>query len=172
MSIVLVGYRGCGKTTIGKRLADRLWQPFVDVDDLIVKKSGRKTIREIFESDGEPVFRDLETRVMHEVSRLAEHVIGLGGGSLGREENRAAIKSAGHKVIYLRCEPAELHKRIHSDPQTAATRPALTSLGGNLDEIKKLLAEREPHYRQVMTAELDVTHLSPEDAVVYITRLS
>lgn len=172
MSIVLIGYRGSGKTTIGKRLADRLWQPFVDVDDLIVKKSGRPNIKDIFEQDGEPVFRDLETQAVKEVAALSEHVIGMGGGSLGREENRRLLKDAGHKVIYLKCEPAELHKRIHADPQTAATRPSLTGLGGSLDEVRKLLAEREPAYREMMTAELDVTHLTPEEAVVYIVRLA
>ena len=171
MSIVLIGYRGSGKTTIGKRLADRLWQPFVDVDDLIVKRAG-KSIKQIFEEDGEPAFRDLETQAVQEISKLSEHVIGLGGGTLGREENRKAIRDAGHKVIYLKCEPAELLRRIQSDPQTAETRPNLTSLGGGIEEVQAMLAQREPLYRQVMHAELDVTHLKPEDAVVYIVRLA
>jgi shikimate kinase len=171
MSIVLIGYRGSGKSTIGKRLADRLWQPFVDVDDLIVKKAG-KSIKEIFEQDGEPAFRELEAEAVHEICKLSEHVIGLGGGTLSREANRQAIRDAGHRVIYLKCEPAELHRRIEADPQTAITRPNLTALGGGIEEVKKMLAEREPLYRQVMHAELDVTHLTPEDAVVYIVRLT
>lgn len=171
MSIVLIGYRGSGKTTIGKKLADRLWQPFVDVDDLIVKKAG-KTIKQIFEQDGEPKFRDLEAQAVKEVCKLSEHVIGFGGGTLGREENRTATRQAGHKVIYLKCEPAELHRRIQADPQSTTTRPNLTKLGGGIEEIQKMLAQREPIYRQVMHAELDVTHLTPEDAVVYIVRLT
>jgi shikimate kinase len=171
MSIVLIGYRGSGKSTIGRRLADRLWQPFVDVDDLIVKKAG-KNIKQIFEQDGEAAFRELEAEAVREISKLSEHVIGLGGGTLGRESNRQAIRDAGHKIIYLKCEPAELHRRILSDPQSAATRPNLTSLGGGIEEIQKMLAEREPIYRKVMHAELDVTHLTPEDAVVYIVRLT
>lgn len=171
MSIVLIGYRGSGKTTIGKRLADRLWQSFVDVDDLIVKKAG-KNIKQIFEQHGEAHFRDLETEAVKEICKLSDHVIGLGGGTLGREENRRAIREAGHKVIYLKCEPAELHRRIQADPQSIETRPNLTNLGGGIEEIKKMLAEREPIYRQVMHAELDVTHLTPEDAVVYIVRLA
>ena len=170
MSIVLIGYRGSGKTTIGRKLADRLWQPFVDVDDLIVQRAG-KNIRDIFAQDGEPAFRELEARAVNEVCGLSEHVIGLGGGTLGREANRRAIAAARHKVIYLKCTPEELHKRVQGDPQSALTRPNLTPLGGGLEEIRSMLAEREPLYRQAMTAELDVTHLTPDEAVVYITRL-
>jgi shikimate kinase len=170
MSIFLIGYRGSGKTTIGKRLADQLWQKFVDVDEIIVAKAG-KSIKDIFEQDGEPAFRDLEEQAVKEAAGMPEHVIALGGGSVLRETNRAVIKAEGNKVIYLKCTPAELHKRIHGDPQTAEMRPSLTHLGGDLAEIEKLMADREPLYRQVMTAELDVTHLTPEDAVVYIVRL-
>jgi shikimate kinase len=171
MSIVLIGYRGCGKSTIGRRLADRLWQPFVDVDDLIVKSAG-KDIKRIFDEDGEPAFRELESQAVQEVSKLSEHVIGLGGGTLGREDNRRALRESGHRIIYLKCEPAELHRRIQSDPQSAFTRPHLTPLGGGIEEVQKMLAEREPLYRQTMHAELDITHLTPEDAVVYIVRLT
>jgi shikimate kinase len=170
MSIALIGYRGSGKSTVGKRLADRLWHTFVDTDELIVKRAG-KSIREIFESDGESKFRELESQVVSEVCKLPDHVIALGGGAVMREENRRAIKDAGLKVIYLKCDPEELLKRIESDPATAAARPSLTSLGGGIEEVRKILTEREPVYRSVMTGELDVTNLSPQDAVVYVSRL-
>ena len=170
MSIALLGYRGSGKSTIGKRLADRLWQPFVDTDELVVRKAGT-SIREIFDKQGEAAFRNLESQVVAEASVLAEHVIALGGGAVLREENRKVLKEAGLKLIYLRCEPDELVKRIQADPASADARPDLTELGGGIEEVRKVLAEREPIYRSVMTAELDVTYLSPQDAVVYITRL-
>jgi shikimate kinase len=170
MSTVLIGYRGSGKTTIGRRLADRLWQPFVDIDDLIVQRAG-KSIKEIFEQEGEPHFRDLETAVIGDVSKLQEHVIGLGGGSLGREQNRDLLRSAGHRIIYLRCDANELTRRIQEDPNSDSTRPSLTSLGGGLEEVCQMLSQREPIYRQVMHAELDVTSLSPDEAVVYIVRM-
>ena len=171
MSIVLIGYRGCGKTSVGRKLADRLWQPFVDTDDLIVAKAGGKTIKDIFETGGEQAFRDLESEVVRDVAQLQEHVIALGGGALMREENRQLIKDAGFKVVYLKCEPHVLYQHIQADPDTAKTRPALTHLGGGVEEIRKLMAEREPLYRQCMTAELDVTHLSPQDATTYIARM-
>jgi len=169
MSIVLIGYRGSGKTTIGQKLADRLWQDLIDTDKLIVKKAG-KSIKEIFEQDGEPRFRDLETEVVKEVCKLQDVVISLGGGAVLREENRAAIKDAGHKVIYLKCEPETLHKRIEADASTSLMRPNLTQFQG-IEEIERVLAEREPVYRGMMTGELDVTNLSPEEAMVYIVRL-
>src|SRR5437870_1733616 len=121
MSVFLIGYRGSGKTTVGRRLADRLWQPFVDADERIVRETG-KSIREIFEQDGEEAFRDLESKVVRDLAQLSDHVVALGGGALGREENRRVLKEAGHKLIYLRCEPQELLRRIQADPDTAANR--------------------------------------------------
>jgi shikimate kinase len=170
MSTALIGYRGCGKSTVGKRLADRLWQKFVDTDELVVARAG-KNIKRIFEEDGEQAFRDLEADVVAEVCKLQDHVIALGGGAVLREENRQAIKDAKLKVVYLKCDPVELHRRIQEDPTTEATRPALTDMGGTVEEIRTLLEEREPVYRSIKTGELDVTYLSPQDAVVYVTRL-
>jgi shikimate kinase len=168
-SVVLIGYRGSGKTTIGRRLADRLWQSFVDTDDRIVARAG-KPICEIFSQDGEAAFRDMETDALDEVLALDDHVIAVGGGAVEREQNRALLQQSGLKVIYLRCEPAVLLARITADAASEANRPALTDLGGGLDEIQQVLARREPLYRQVMTGELDVTRLTPDEALVYITR--
>ena len=171
MSIVLIGYRGCGKTSIGRKLADRLWQPFVDTDDLVVRKAG-KSIKAIFEQDGEERFRQLEAEVIKEVAKLEEHVIALGGGGATREENVKVLRDAGHKLIYLRCEPHELFRRIQLDPNTGTSRPPLTSRGGGIEEIAAVMAEREPAYRAAAQAELDVTHLSVDEALVYVTRLA
>src|SRR4051794_20015250 len=170
MSVVLIGYRGSGKTTIGRKLADRLWQQCVDTDELVVKKAG-KSIKEIFEQEGEAGFRALEAGVIREALKLEDHVIALGGGALDREEIRQAVKASGHRVIYLKCDPEELLKRIQADPTTAEARPNLTSLGGGIEEIKSMLDLREPVYRSVMSGELEVTYLSPEEAVPYIVRL-
>ena len=169
MSIVLIGYRGSGKTTVGQKLADRLWQDLVDTDKLVVTKAG-KSIKDIFEQDGEPRFRELESEVVKEVLQKPECVISLGGGAVLREDNRDAIRASGHKVIYLKCDPETLHQRIEADAATSMMRPSLTEFSG-VEEIEAVLAEREAIYRGMMTAELDVTNLSPEEAVVYIVRL-
>lgn len=170
MSTALLGYRGSGKSTVGRLLAERLRQTFVDTDELVARRAG-VSIKDIFDRQGEAAFRDMENQVVAEVSQLADHVIALGGGAVLREDGRRLLKGGGLKLIYLRCEPDELVKRIASDPATSRTRPDLTELGGGIEEVRRVLAAREPVYRAVMTAELDVTHLTPEDAVVYITRL-
>lgn len=173
MSVVLLGYRGSGKTTVGKKLAARLWQSFVDTDALVTKAAG-KTIAEIFATDGEPRFRDLEEQAVLDALALQDHVISLGGGAVLREATRDRLKASGRKRIYLRCDPQVLSQRIAADPHSATNRPTLTAGGASpsdVGEIERLLALREPLYRDVMTSELDVTNLSVDEAVVYIVRL-
>lgn len=170
VSLILIGYRGSGKTTVGRLLGRRLGWAFVDSDDLIVGRAG-KTIRQIFAEDGEARFRDLEAQVVAEVAALKDHVIAVGGGALGRKENRAAIQAGEHHVVYLRCHARELLKRIGGDPKTAQSRPHLTALGGGIEEIEQVLAGREPIWREVMSAELDVTDLSPEQAAEAIAAM-
>ncbi|HSV15272.1 MAG TPA: shikimate kinase, partial [Tepidisphaeraceae bacterium] len=106
-----------------------------------------------------------------ELAQLKDHVLALGGGAVLREENRLAITGGGHTIVYLRADPAELHRRVHADAATAANRPALTKLGGGIEEIRSVLAAREPIYRQVMTAAVDVTAKSPEAVVEEIVQL-
>jgi shikimate kinase len=170
MSIILIGYRGSGKTTVGKKLAERLGKKFADADDLIIHAAG-KSIRKIFAQHGEAHFRDLETQTIRELADRKDHVIALGGGALGRLENRQAFSGKHHQIIYLRCDAAELLNRINADAGTSDNRPPLTDLGGGLEEIQKLLRQREPIYRGIMTAELDVTRLSPDQAALEIERL-
>lgn len=159
MMIGLIGYRGSGKSTIAGLLADRLGVPVFDTDQMIVERAG-KSIRGIFEQDGEPVFRDMETDAVTEIARKKSAVIAFGGGALDREQNRVALAGSGIRLIYLRCEPGELLRRIQADPQTAAARPHLTHLAGSIDEIQTVLTRREPIWRTVMSAEIDVTRLS------------
>lgn len=170
MNVILLGYRGSGKSTIGLRLADRLWINFFDLDPEIVKQAG-KSIKRIFEEDGEEAFRAMEAQALEKALGMADTIIAPGGGIILKEENRQRIVKSGAKVIYLRCEPAVLLKRINEDPATAENRPALTAGNGGLDEIVKLMAMREPLYRQVMTSELDVTNLTIDDAVHHISRM-
>jgi shikimate kinase len=168
MSIVLIGYRGSGKTTVGRLLAARSAKTFIDCDEEIVARHG-KSIREIFSAGGEEAFRKLETSVIAELATKTDHVIAVGGGAVLREENRRAL--AEHFVVYLRCDPGILLLRIQDDPATSDNRPNLTGLGGGIEEIEALLRGREPIYRAAMDIELDVTHLSAEQAAEEVARL-
>jgi shikimate kinase len=167
MNIVLIGYRGSGKTTVGKMLAAKLKHDFVDTDALIVERAG-KSIREIFEAPppagGEKAFRDLESAVIAEVAARDNLVIATGGGALLRAENAANLKRAG-KIIYLAADAQTLLARIQSDPATAAMRPTLTHggiAGGSLEEIQRLLAIREPIYKSAADAIIGVAGKSPQ----------
>lgn len=167
--VILLGYRGSGKTTVGRTVAAMLGIDFVDLDEQIVSHAGR-SIREIFADAGEPAFRDIESECLKRCLKNHEIVLSLGGGAILRPDNRQAIIGTQSTRVYLQCDPATLVERIQGDAATAASRPALTQLGGGIDEIRMLLAQREAHYRQVSTMEIDVTHLSPEEVAGKIVR--
>lgn len=169
MNIILIGYRGSGKTTLGKQLAMRQWMKFVDLDEEVRKKFDNRSIADIWKTDGEKAFRETEVRAIEEVCRRSGQVVALGGGSLMEPAaRRAVMESPGSVRIYLYCSPEELFKRLSLDDQTAANRPALTKLGGSLDEIRQVMADREPIYRAVADKVFDVTNLDAEKAVRYL----
>ncbi len=172
MNIVLMGYRGCGKSTLGKMLADRLWKTFVDVDRLVCAHFDNPSIADIWNTHGEPAWRREEVRITGEICAKDGQVIALGGGTLMQPGARQAVEAAKDTVrIYLFCETPELARRINADTQSAATRPSLTgkaSGAANLDEITQVLALRDPVYRAVADKVFDVTHLPPADAVGHL----
>ena len=149
---------------MGRVLASQLHRPFVDLDEQIIKRA-RTPIKEIFQNQGESGFRQWETKLLAELLLLKDHVISLGGGAVLAEENRNAIRQARHLIIYLKATPEELHRRIVADPATAAQRPGLTHLGGSIEEVRELLAKREPIYQQMKTIELDVSSAAVEELV-------
>ncbi len=122
--LALVGYRGTGKTTVGKILADRLDLRFLDADLEIEARAGR-SILSIFAESGEPVFRDWEEHTLRE---LVEHhpaaVLASGGGAVLRPSNRRLLLDFGF-VVWLHAEPAELAQRLVADLRTGTERPAL-----------------------------------------------
>jgi shikimate kinase len=146
--IFLIGYRGTGKSTVAKLLAERLKLDSIDADDEIEIRAG-KTIAAIFTEQGEGVFRDLEAHVLSALCRRQSVVISLGGGAVLRAENRAAIRGAG-RVVWLTAGVDTIEARLAADSTTANRRPNLTAAGGRT-EIESLLAEREPKYRECAT---------------------
>ncbi len=151
--IVLVGMMGAGKTTVGHRLAARLGRRMVDSDELIEARTGR-TVREIFERDGEPAFRVLETAALVEALDVPEPlVIAAAGGVLMRPENREALQRSGALVVWLRADPAVLAVRA----TRGVHRPLLD---GDPDAaMRRLLPEREPLYREAADVVIDTDAL-------------
>ncbi len=165
--VFLIGYRGCGKSTVGPLLAARLGWAFVDADALLEARAG-KSIARIFADDGEPAFRDLESALLAELAARPDHVVATGGGVVLRPANREILSKRG-LAVWLEA-PAELvWERIQNDPTTGARRPNLTAAGG-LQEVKDLLAVREPLYRATAHASFPADR-SPErlaDAIVQV----
>lgn len=145
-NIVLCGFMGCGKSTIGKALAEKLNMEFVDTDAKIEESQGIK-ISQIFEKFGEKFFRELETKLIQKLSQEDGRVIALGGGLAANLQNHKYLKECG-KIIFLNCEIEETFKRILGDK----TRP-LTALGK--EEIIKLYNERLPIYKSIADITVD-----------------
>lgn len=156
MVLSLIGYRGCGKSSVAPLIASRLRWDWLDADESIEARAGC-TIREIFARHGEPHFRELERQVMAELLGRQRTVIAAGGGAVLNADTRRLLTAAG-PVVWLRASVATLERRINADVTTAARRPALTSRTGP-GEIEELLALREPLYRACATLIVDTDDL-------------
>lgn len=160
MNIILMGYRASGKTSVGRLLAQSLGMSFKDIDIETCKAFGNNSIADIWQQHGEPAWRAQETLATQSLCVQDHLVIALGGGTLMQAGARLAVEEAHAWRVYLQCDPPELDRRISSDARSAQTRPSLTAAGGNLAEIKAVLAIREPVYLAVADQVVNVTSLS------------
>ncbi|WP_295855790.1 shikimate kinase [uncultured Xylophilus sp.] len=140
--VILVGLPGSGKSTVGRHLARRLQQPFLDSDQVIEQHLGC-SIRDYFDREGEAAFRDVEQAVLAELCRRPRGVLATGGGIVLREANRNVLRATGW-VVYLRSAPEELARRLRHDVQ----RPLL-QVQDPLAKLRELHAVRDPLYREV-----------------------
>lgn len=147
-NIILIGFMGAGKTTVGKLLAKECGMRFADTDDRIVSEQ-RMSIPDIFSRYGEGYFRDLETELLRTMQSDTENsVISVGGGMPVREENRELLRSLGC-VVYLSATKKTILGRVKGD----GSRPMLN--GDDLESrVERLMQEREALYRQA--AHLDI----------------
>lgn len=155
MMITLTGFMGSGKTTVGKVLADFLGCPFMDLDDLVVKKAG-KSIPDIFAQDGEPAFREIEAQVLRKtVAKYAEStaVLALGGGAVLAPAS-AALLHEKTVCIYLRATLETLLARLAGE---TAGRPLADA------SLADRLASREPIYEETAHVIIDTDGLSPDE---------
>lgn len=158
---ILIGYMGCGKSTVGRKLSETLKRSFVDTDALI-EEWQKMTISEIFKLKGEAYFRDLETKVLQKLlEEDNEYVISVGGGLPLREENRNLLQKLG-QVIYLKAAPDTIYNRIKGD----VTRPLLQTADPKA-RIIEMLKDREDKYlaaahNMVIVDEKDVQKIVDE----------
>ena len=143
MRIYLLGFMGCGKSSLGRRLAKKLDFDFFDIDHGIEEKAGMK-VPEIFIAMGESGFRELEKTVLHETATLKNTVIATGGGTPCHDNNMDFILENGTSV-YIRMSPVSLADRLES---SSKVRPLVQNLSGNdlLAEIEQRLKKREEYY--------------------------
>jgi shikimate kinase len=161
MLVTLIGYRGSGKTTVAAGLAARLACDWIDADAVIEELAGR-SIREIFAEEGEAGFRRREREAIAGLLQRDRLVLAVGGGAILNPDTRREIKAAG-PVVWLQASVDVLAERIAADPTTAGRRPTLA--GGGRTEIKRLLAEREPLYRECASLSIFTDRLSVPEIV-------
>lgn len=158
-NIILMGFMGAGKTTIGKKLSKALNWEFIDTDAYIEEEQGRK-ISDIFAEDGEMAFRDMETDLLKRLQNGEnQFVLSIGGGMPVREENRALLRNLG-TVIYLKTSKEEIIRRVSGDKN----RPLLQ--GGDLEEkVTNLMNARECIYIETAHVEIVTDGKTPEQVV-------
>lgn len=166
-NIILIGYMGSGKTTVGQNLARLLEYVFVDTDELIVEQQHR-SINEIFAAEGEQVFRGMETALLKQlIANKREHlIISTGGGMPVKEENRPLLSALG-TVVYLKAAPQTIYDRIKGD----TTRPLL-QCENPMERIRAMLDEREPAYESTAAVVVEVDGMNQSEAAKKIAVLA
>ena len=163
MNIVMLGYRGTGKSVISKILAGKLGRKLIRMDAMISQSAGMP-IPDIVEKWGWPKFREMESRLVGEISdRERDSVIDCGGGVVLDDHNVANLKKHGRTVL-LKADVDVLLKRIRND----SNRPRLKEGVSFEEEQKIILAEREPKYLAAADMICDTTRQSPKDTVSQI----
>ncbi len=166
MNLVLIGYRGTGKSTVAELLATRLGWRAVSTDAQIVEKAQKK-IPDIVSGEGWEHFRDLETEVCLALKEQDCLVIDSGGGIILRPENMEALKPNG-LVFWLTATVSTITRRIEDDTQ----RPALTAGKTFVEEIQEVLTERTPKYQAVADHTIATDDLSPEEIASHILTIA
>lgn len=158
--LTLVGYRACGKSTVGRLVAARLGWPFIDADADLEARLGM-AISAFFATRGEPAFRDAESAALSEIlGKSGPLVLSTGGGCVLRAGNRGILRTNGGTVAYLQAPAEVLQERLRRD---AGGRPSLSG-AGVADEVPRILALRDPLYREVADAVIPADR--PAKAVV------
>jgi len=165
MNIVLIGYRGTGKSVVGKILARRLNMTYVGMDAEIIKQAGMP-IPQIVEKYDWPGFRDMETRVALDLAGRDNLIVDTGGGVIERPDNIPALQKNG-RIFWLKATVATIVRRIQGDDQ----RPALTEGQSFTEEVAEVLGKRRAKYKSAAHHEIDTDTLTPEEVAQEILKL-
>ncbi len=157
-NIVLIGFMGTGKSSVARCLAERLNRGFIEIDELIEQKAGKK-INRIFKEDGEEYFRDLESDMIEVVSKREGVVISCGGGAVLRDENVKIMKK-NSVMIHLTASPRVILERIREDD----TRPLL-NYDDKMERIEELISMRKDIYHRCMDYTIDTSKLKVREVV-------
>ncbi|MAB77534.1 MAG: hypothetical protein CMO47_13885 [Verrucomicrobiales bacterium] len=155
-NLILIGFMGTGKTTIGKDVAKSLGFRFVDTDELICRKAG-KSVPKIFEEDGEAAFRLIETEILEEYGKMTNQVISTGGGIVTEKRNHPLLHQAGY-VVWLKASPETIFDRVRRNKN----RPLL-QVDDPLQTIKQMLEDRTEFYDAVDDLSINTDKLTLEE---------
>lgn len=161
-NIVLVGFMGSGKSSIGKRVAKQLGFQFIDTDQIIIDRTGMQ-ISDIFSQEGEQAFRELESSALVSIGHLKRCVIATGGGAVLRDKNRALLRNIGF-VIELTASEDVIYERVARN-----TKRPLLQTENPRETLHQLLETRRPLYEDAAQFILDTTHLdhaAAADAII------
>ena len=164
MNIVLIGYRGTGKSVVGSMVARDLKMDCRSMDAEIVRRAGM-TIPEIVEKHGWTRFRDMESALAKELGEKDNLVIDTGGGVIERPENASALRKNG-RVFWLTASVDVIVSRISGDTQ----RPALVAGKTFTQEVEEVLAARMPKYKNAADVEINTDHLRPDQVAAKIIK--
>ncbi len=162
-NLILTGFMGTGKTTVGRTIAERLKRTFIDTDAWIEERAG-KSVAAIFAEDGEDRFRAWEADACAAFSEPQELIIATGGWTLGPTQNRELIEQGG-RIICLTATPEKTLERLNG----ATDRPLLAS-GDRAVEVSTLLKQREPVYRS-FAWQVNTTDMSPAEVTLHVMAL-
>ena len=156
MNIVLIGYRGTGKSVVGKLVAEALRMQCISMDGRIVERAGM-SIPDIVENQGWSAFRDMESEIARELAKADNIIIDSGGGVIERPENIDTLR-VNSRIVWLKASVGVIVSRIQGDTE----RPSLTGGKSFTEEVAEVLERRTPKYKNAAHYEIDTDHLTPE----------